>query len=120
MKRILLVGEDFALLATRTALLAKMGASVTCCSSLELRTHVGSARFDLVILCHTLEDSVRCSLAGDVRRRWPNARILQVLTRFDSAAEDYCPAPAGVNAYVPATEPGQFVSLTMQLLEGQP
>jgi hypothetical protein len=77
-KKILAVGEDFALLATRAALLAKTNASVTCCNSVEFATELNRDRFDLVILCYSLGESVRQTISVDVHLRWPKARVLQI------------------------------------------
>jgi len=106
------VGEDFALLATRAALLARTNASVTCCNSAEFATHLDRERFDLVILCYSLEDSVRQMISADVHRRWPKARILLVTAEplpISSITFD-------VDAVTASMQPGQFIRTATSLL----
>jgi hypothetical protein len=114
MEKILLVGDDFTLLATRVAILAKMGASVVGCDPLELSIHLGNERFDLVILCHTLKLDARRSVIKNARRRWPQVRILQLFSRLDPTAADAFPVDA-----VASTDPDDLIEQTAKLL-GRP
>ena len=57
MLRILLAGSDSRLLATRAAVLSKTGAAVVSRNPIEaLKILDRDETFDLVVLCHTLED----------------------------------------------------------------
>jgi hypothetical protein len=78
MEKILIVGDDFHLLATRAAILSKTGSKVTCCNASEFADHLGNDSFGLVVLCHTLAEDTRDRIVGDTHRRWPNARLLEV------------------------------------------
>jgi hypothetical protein len=115
-KKILAVGEDFALLATRAALLAKTNASVTCCNSVEFATELNRDRFDLVILCYSLGESVRQTISVDVHLRWPKARVLQI------TADPFPIPPLGdqVDAVTGSMQPAQFVRAAMLLLTDSP
>jgi len=77
-KKILIVGDDFPLLASRAAVLAKTGANVTCCSSTEFTQHLGHDGFGLVVVCHSLKDDTGCHVVRETRMRWPEARVLKV------------------------------------------
>jgi len=77
-----LVGENYSLLKTRAAVLAKTGANVVPSSPSELASHVGIEEFDLVVLCHTLREGARKAVIANARRRWPRVRILQIFSRL--------------------------------------
>lgn len=81
-EKILLVGDDLPLLATRVAALRRTGADVVPCKPGELVTHVGDEKFDVVVLCAALEGRVRRSVVANAKRRWPQAQILKDFTRF--------------------------------------
>ena len=111
MKDILAVGEYLPLLETRAAILAKTGARVMHCSASELPIRFANERFDLVVLCYTIREDARGSIMSDVRRRWPFAQVVQIITGYG------CPlAGSGVDAYVPATEPARLVQRATELL----
>lgn len=80
MPKILLAGNDVRLLGTRAAVLGTTGATVTCCGAARAFDVIGGERFDLVVLCHTLSDEESNRIAQEVHRRWPQTRILQVLS----------------------------------------
>jgi hypothetical protein len=81
MEKILLIGKDFGLLSSRAAVLAKTKAAVTCCYPNEVSTLLGSnANMNLVVLCHSLPADVRAGIIKDIRVKWPQAQVLQVLT----------------------------------------
>lgn len=82
MYRILLVGEDFSLLATRAAVLSRIEASTTCCNPSEFFNDLRGGTFDLVILCHSLKDGLGDQAATESRRRWPKVRVMQVIPEF--------------------------------------
>ena len=114
MEKILLVGDNFSLLATRVAILAKMSAGAVGCNPAELATHLGNEKFDVVILCHTLHESTRRSVIANARRRWPEVRILQILPRMDKTS----PTSFLVDE-VASTEPDDLIRRTAKLL-GRP
>jgi CheY-like chemotaxis protein len=80
-QKILLVGDDLPLMATRVAALRRTGADVVPCKPGELVTLVGDEKFDVVVLCAALEEGVQRSVVANAQRRWPQARILQDFTR---------------------------------------
>ena len=77
-KKILLVGDDFPLLASRAAVLARTGANVTCCSSVEYAQDLGRDGFGLVVVCHSLDADTGCRIIQETKLRWPKARIIKV------------------------------------------
>jgi DNA-binding NtrC family response regulator len=115
-KKILAIGEDFALLATRAAVLARTDASVTCCNSAEFATQLDRERFDLVILCYSLADSVRQAISADVHHRWPQARLLLV------TAEPFPVSfsTSDVDAVTASMQPAQLIRAATSLLETPP
>jgi hypothetical protein len=116
MDRILLIGEQPSLLATRANILAKTGVSVTCCDINQLNVLLRNENFDLVILCHTLLRSgvQRSCVISDIYRRWPQASILQVVGGYgDRAAE------TGLDTSLMWRAPGELVQTAVKLL-GKP
>jgi DNA-binding response OmpR family regulator len=85
MSKILLAGNDFRLLATRAAVLAKTKASVVCCNAVEAMTVLEREAFDLAVLCHSLTERQVADVTKRVHERLPKARILLVLS--DVASE---------------------------------
>jgi CheY-like chemotaxis protein len=88
MSKILLAGNDFRLLATRAAVLAKTPASVsvTCCNAWEAMMVLESESFDLVVLCHSLSTQQTSDITARVHQRLPKARILLVVSNIASDA----------------------------------
>jgi hypothetical protein len=84
-EKILLVGDDLSLLAARAASLASNGAKVVPTNPSELATHLGNEQFDRVVLTFALAAKVRRSTTAQAHRRWPNAQIVQDLTRTGEA-----------------------------------
>jgi len=78
MDKVLLVGEDFALLAPRAAVLAKMVSNVTCCNPSEFAQMASRETFALVVLCHSLRQDELLYIASEARRRWPQSRLLHL------------------------------------------
>jgi hypothetical protein len=76
--KILLIGDDFRLLASRAALLTKTGASTVCCNPVEMQKDLGREMFDLVVLCHSLSEETARGAVVYVHRRWPEAKIFLV------------------------------------------
>ena len=110
-RRILLVGEDFHLLASRAALLSKTGARVTCCNTAEFADHLGTEKYALVVLCHSLRQDVGSGIAGEAHKRWPTIRVLQVVSTYNRPAH----LPAGVDGSTPA-DPGKVLEHVIELL----
>jgi hypothetical protein len=115
MESILLIGEDCALLNGRAEALEITGANVTCCNAAELDHHLWTETYDLVVLCHTLKSGVERSLiVAEVYRRWPQARVLQVVL-----GSEKLPAASGVDATLvmgDLGERGELVEVSMELL----
>ncbi|MEO8737682.1 MAG: hypothetical protein ABI380_14230 [Edaphobacter sp.] len=80
MPKILLIGQDFRLLATRAAVLAKTHASIICCNAAEGLKILEGEAFDLVVLCHSLAETQATEVTDAVHRRWPGTRILMVVS----------------------------------------
>ena len=78
MPKILLIGNDFWLLATRAALLTKTGVSTVCCNPTEMQTGLEREMFDLVALCHSLSEESARKAVMYVHQRWPEAKIFLV------------------------------------------
>ena len=116
MPKILLIGDDFRLLATRAALLTKTGASTVCCNPAEMQKDLDGENFDLAVLCHSLsEDGARQS-AALVRQRWPAAKVFLIESSvpldktFDGVALD---------GMISST-PSALVAQTVELLASLP
>lgn len=82
--KILIVGDDFRLLATRAAVLAKTGASTVCCSAAEMLRDLEREDFELVVLCHSLSERDTHQVTTTTRRWWPQAQIVMVLSNTES------------------------------------
>jgi hypothetical protein len=114
MKRILAVGEDFSLLASRAALLARPDATATCCNSAEFKTHLACCHFDLVVLCYSLAEAAGERIAAEVRCRWPEAGLLVITTENIA----YPQGKLRADALVDHMEPAQLVRAATTLLDG--
>ena len=114
MSKILLVGQDFRLLATRAAVLEKTHASVVCCNMMEALTILDSESFDVVVLCHSLSEAQVSEVADAVHRRWPRTRVLMVVS--DVSQERHY---RGVEFDATSSaEPKRLIRRTSELLEG--
>jgi hypothetical protein len=82
MVKILLVGEDFRLLATRAAVLARTGANTLCCSPAEMVRDLRGEAFNLVVMCHSLDEASASMVAGTARQWWPGAKVLLIRASF--------------------------------------
>lgn len=114
MERILLVGEDFALLATRAAVLAKTVSNITCCNPSEFFEQLPRDEFALVVLCHSLSDDLLISIAAEIHRRWPQARIVYLSKNMARSL----PLERNVDAHATA-DPRKLVD-TVAVLLGKP
>src|SRR5690349_19778410 len=79
MSKILLISEDESLLNTRAAVLKRTNAEVIKSSGQSLSDLFVEGPIDLVVICHGILEPRREIIYGVVRRRWPGARILQVV-----------------------------------------
>jgi DNA-binding response OmpR family regulator len=75
-ERILLVGDDSNLLATRALLLAKWQTSTT--PSNQALGYVRSERFDLLVLCHSIETETVKAIVAQVSQISMPPKILAV------------------------------------------
>jgi hypothetical protein len=116
MEKILLIGDDFYLMATRAAVLAKTKASVTCCNSREFAALSEPDHFSLVVLCHSLAPDTARHIGEEVRRRWSQARTLLILKGNGEPSS----VESNVDATVPAAEPARLIELAMALLAKSP
>jgi DNA-binding response OmpR family regulator len=116
MPKILLAGEDLRLLGTRAAVLGKTGAEVACCSALEARNILERECFDLVVLCHTLTDIESAELTGIIHRRWPDARILTVVS---DVAQERLYRGVEFEATI-SSDPSRLIHRASELLQGLP
>lgn len=84
--RILLVGDDQALLLTRASLVkARWGAEITLTKDALDVLRVKA--FDVVVLCHSLEEDERVFLVDQMKQNFPGTLIL-ALERSQGAAAD--------------------------------
>lgn len=85
--RVLCLGHDERLLETRVQVLASRYETVSVRSLAEMRSLPGDARFDIVLLCHTLSPE-ECGVCSEVaRERWPEARVLAIAVERGSCWE---------------------------------
>ena len=85
------MGSDLTLMRNHRVALAKVGANIVLSDPMELETHVGGERFDLVVLCHTLTDTARHAPTASARRRWPHVRVLQISADHTEMKSLGCP-----------------------------
>jgi DNA-binding NtrC family response regulator len=114
MEKILLVGDDVHLLASRAAVLASKKMEVVSCSAREVAAHSEGAKFDLIVLCHSLREDLRSATLKTARQRWPGARMLQIL----KDPYQMSPVEAGTDA-VTSTDPETLIDNVMKLLGGR-
>jgi DNA-binding response OmpR family regulator len=116
MSKILLAGNDFRLLATRAAVLAKTKANVICCNAPEAMTVLEAESFDLVVLCHSLGEKQAIEITGKVRLKLPKVRILMVIS---DVANDVLYKGVQFDATT-SPEPGSLIRHATELLEKLP
>lgn len=116
MPKILLVGQDFRLLATRAAVLAKTDASVVCCNALEAMKILENESFELIVLCHSLAEKQASEITDAVHHRWPKTRILMVVSNI---AQERLYRGVEFDA-TSSPDPNRLVHRTAELLEGLP
>lgn len=116
MPKILLIGDDFRLLATRAALLTKTGASTVCCNPAEMQKDLERESFDLVVLCHSLSEADAQKAATFVRQRWPAAKVFLIES---SVSLDKTFEGVALDGMISST-PSTLVAQTVELLASLP
>ena len=80
---ILCLGEDPNLLGTRAMLLERLGAEVKQATSIaQALDQVARENFDLIVLCHSLNQSDAVALCDAIRERKPPPFILKITKSF--------------------------------------
>lgn len=113
MARIVLVGEDSTLLATRAEVLKRTGANIACSSARNAKSVMDEEIFDILVLCHSVPDGMATDLIDYVHQRWPEVKILTVV------AERLEYRGTGVEM-TSSSDPGLLIERTHQLLESLP
>jgi CheY-like chemotaxis protein len=114
MLRILLAGSDSRLLATRAAVLSKTGAAVVYGNAVEaLEILDRDETFDLVVLCHTLEDSDVVAIVDKVHQKISGTKILMVTSEL----EGYRVKLDGKIDATTMPEPAHLVALAKEMLQ---
>jgi hypothetical protein len=111
MDRILVIGDNVPLLLTRALLLNRTGAATAYCATSELPAYYAGTDVALVVLCHTVKGERRRKVLTQVSKRWPEARILQVLGGNSDQS-----MLSGVDGWVPSMEPGMLIACAQELL----
>ena len=114
MLRILLAGSDSRLLATRAAVLSRTGAAVIYGNPMEaLEILSRGETFDLVVLCHTLEDFDVVAIVDKAHRKITGVKILMVSSELDGYR-------VHLNSKVDAIstpEPSHLIALAKEMLQ---
>ena len=111
MLAILLVGEDLSLLTTRAAVLRGVEAEVDLVQPGEFTARMMARRYDLLVLCHTLQEKDAEAITSQVMQSWPQVRILQIVR--ERWMEE--PVRRGVSA-LSTPEPKRLVERARELL----
>jgi hypothetical protein len=82
MSKILLAGQDTHLLATRAAVLARLGCEVRWGSSAMIESVLREEQVDIVVLCHTLSLKEREELNSLAHAGWSTTRVVQLVSIF--------------------------------------
>jgi CheY-like chemotaxis protein len=114
MFRILLAGSDSRLLATRAAVLSKTSAPVIYGNPMEaLEILDRGETFDLVVLCHTLEDCDVAAIVDKAHQKITGVKILMVTSEL----EGYRPRAVGKIDATTMPEPAHLVALAKEMLQ---
>jgi CheY-like chemotaxis protein len=114
--KILLTGQDPRLLATRAALLKKIGAHVVSCNESETLKFLESETPNLVVLCHSLSVEAAERIADKVHERRKGARALMLVSKVNP---ERLQRDAKFDAMA-FPEPTQLIRRTTELLQGLP
>lgn len=118
MIRILLIGEDAAILKDRAAVLQQPGVEVTYCLAKQFDDEVGIAQppFDGVILCHTIDRHVKAPmLTADIFRHWRQTPVLRMVKATGELAPQ-----SGVDTDMVIGDPGEVVAIALKMLGRAP
>lgn len=111
--RLLAIGTDPVLLMTRGEVLKQEGYSVTTAHGLVLLTQpFDPFDFDLIILCHTLSEDERRTIAAFVRQQSPFTPIMAV-SPLDAQRFDYADLTV-------ANDPARMLEGIRQMLAATP
>jgi DNA-binding response OmpR family regulator len=113
MFRILLAGSDSRLLATRAAVLLKTGAAVVYRNTKDTLNILDREAFDLVVLCHSLQETDVAVIVDKIHQKIPGTKILMVTSDLDGYR-------MYANSRVDASsisEPGHLVARVKELLQ---
>ena len=83
--RVVCFGRDLELLRTRIQVLARTYDVVEVSSVDELEALAAEPAFDLVLLCHTLSPEECRASAELTQQRWPQAKVMVLITGASSA-----------------------------------
>jgi hypothetical protein len=112
MHKILLVGNDPWLLRTRALLLKRTETEVLTTDPYQFAKNAVNQQFELLVVCHSLDDAARRYVSTEAHRLWPRVRVMQVSDDYyGSNSEPYA------DDIVPSCNPGEFVSHARTLLE---
>jgi hypothetical protein len=111
MLAILLLGEDLRLLATRAAVLRRVEAEVDLARPAEFTARMKARRYDLLVLCHTLQEKDVETITSQVQQSWPEVRILQLVRELWREV----PVRRGVTA-LSTPDPKRLVERARELL----
>jgi CheY-like chemotaxis protein len=117
MIRILLIGEDPAILSHRAGMLERPGVEVTCCLTAQFEEAcVAQPPFDLVILCYTIEHDVKAAmLTAEIFRHLRQTPVLRIVKGTGEMTDDF-----GVDANLVMGDPGDIVEIALNVLGKSP
>jgi DNA-binding response OmpR family regulator len=107
---ILAIGQDEELLNTRSAVLRRCNAGVIAARPSEAIEILKAARFDLVVLCHTLSTEDMKKLVSFAHQQASDIQVLEVL---QASAPSWGRARSGADD----TSPSNPVSLVAKVIE---
>ena len=113
MPTILLVGADQTLLRTRAAVLRKTGCNTVCATANSALLLQEEYRCEIIVLCHTVPDTVGVALLRVLRERWPQTRILQIVPQQELQTR----SAAALADAVSYADPTRLVLRANELLE---
>lgn len=116
MSKVLLVGNDLRLLATRAAVLSRTKANVVCCRGVEATKVLETETFNLVVLCHSLEEKQAAEIIEMVHARVPETGILMVVS---DVSQEHFYKGAAFDA-TSSTEPERLIQRVSELLRELP
>jgi CheY-like chemotaxis protein len=113
MRRILLAGNDSRLQETRAAVLLRTGAATIHRNAQGTLEILDRETFDLVVLCHSLQEADVTVIVDKIHRTIPDAKILMVISSLDQ----YETHPDRKVDATSVPDPGHLVAQAKKLLE---